>query len=173
MINWIWFPTSDEPPALARQIVEVFEGAEQEFALRDHELVSNVALGILRPGPEAIGFTVETGKTASQKLRVPVLFGRNGKVAKAFEADAWHRPGRMVLEVEAGRGYANNQFLKDLFQASMMHDIDFCAIAVRNQYINSHDFENVVTFLQTMYASQRLQLSLSGVLIIGYGPEVA
>jgi len=29
------------------------------------------------------------------------------------------------LEVEAGRAYTNYQFLKDLFQACMMHDVQY------------------------------------------------
>lgn len=90
-------------------------------------------------------------------------------VEKAFEADAWHREQKMVVEVEAGRGYLNNQFLKDLFQACMMHDVDYCTIAVRNRYIDSNDFENVVSFFETLYASRRLTLPLKGVLVIGYG----
>lgn len=99
---------------------------------------------------------------------MPVRFGRNGAVEKTFDADAWRRERKMVMEVEAGRGYTNNQFLKDLFQACMMHDVDYCGIAVRNLYIESKDFESVVTFLETLYASSRLQLPLKGVLIIGY-----
>lgn len=44
----------------------------------------------------------------------------NGKLDKSFEADALHKELGFVLEVEAGRGVTNNQFLKDLFQACMM-----------------------------------------------------
>ena len=54
---------------------------------------------------------------------------------KSFEADAWNIPEKMVLEVEAGRAVVNNQFLKDLFQACMMHDVDYLGIAVRNTYV--------------------------------------
>ncbi len=126
-------------------------------------------MAILCPGLQNLGFQVETGKRAEQKIQVPVLFGRNGVVEKSFEADAWHREHKAVLEVEAGRGYLNNQFLKDLFQACMMHDIDYCGIAVRNRYITVNDFENIVSFFETLYASNRLQLPLKGVFIIGYG----
>jgi len=64
---------------------------------------------------------------------------------------------------------ANNQFLKDLFQACMMHEVDYLAIAVRNVYHESNkDFESVSTFMDTLYASDRLQLPLKGVLILGY-----
>jgi hypothetical protein len=166
--NWVFFPRSEEPPKLARDVVEVFRSAETEIERRFGESISNVVLEILRPGLEKIGFNVESGKSSNQKIRIPVLFGINGKIEKAFEADAWHREGKMVLEVEAGRGYTNNQFLKDLFQACMMHDVDYSAIAVRNLYKKSHNFERVTAFFETLYASGRLHLPLKGALLIGY-----
>jgi hypothetical protein len=168
MINWIYFPQSDEPPPLIRKVVHAFEEMQQEFKDRSKDLISDVVLSIVRPRLQKIGFEVEAGKRASEKIRVPVLFGRNGKVERAFEADAWHREAKMVVEVEAGRGYLNNQFLKDLFQACMMHDIEYCGIAIRNLYIKSNDFENVEAFFKTLYASNRLRLPLKGILIIGY-----
>ena len=42
------------------------------------------------------------------------LFGKNGKLEKSFEADALNTSRKTVLEVEAGRGVTNHQFLKDL-----------------------------------------------------------
>ena len=51
----------------------------------------------------------------------------------------------------AGRGVITNQFLKDLFQACMMDDVDYLAIAVRHRCvaagIKNPDFDRVVTFL--------------------------
>ena len=167
--NWIYFPKSDEPSAFIRSIVQVFLDCDEELNVRSRELSSDGVLAVLCSGLQALGFEVETGKKKHQKIYVPVLFGCNGAVDKAFEADAWHRGQNTVLEVEAGRGYLNNQFLKDLFQACMMQDVDYCAIAVRNRYIDSKDFENVVSFFETLYASRRLQLPLKGVLVIGYG----
>ena len=99
---------------------------------------------------------------------MPVLFGRNGKLEKAFEADAHHEAEGFVVEVEAGRGVTNNQFLKDLFQACMMHGVRYLAIAVRNVYRESPDFERAEKFFQTLYASNRLKLPLDGILLIGY-----
>jgi hypothetical protein len=167
--NWVYFPKSDEPSSFVRSVVQVFLDCDTELSIRSRELTSDGILAILCAGLQALGFEVETGKRKAQKIYVPVLFGRNGTVEKAFEADAWHRGERLIVEVEAGRGYLNNQFLKDLFQACMMHDVDYCAIAVRNRYIDSNDFENVVSFFETLYASRRLQLPLKGVLVIGYG----
>ena len=47
-------------------------------------------------------------------------------------------------------------------------DVDFCAIAVRQVYRTSKDYEKVVMFLETLYASNRLKLPLTGLVIIGY-----
>ena len=62
----------------------------------------------------------------------------------------------------------NNQFLKDIFQACMMHDVLHLAIAVRNTYRGSDNFETIENFLETLYVSGRLQLPLKGILLIGY-----
>ena len=115
-----------------------------------------------------MGFRVESGKKSHQKIHVPVLFGLNGSMEKGFEADAYNQEEKMVLEVEAGRGVLNNQFLKDLFQACMMHDVEYFGIGVRNLYKKSRDFQKVVTFFETLYASNRLELPLKGVIVIGY-----
>ena len=125
-------------------------------------------LAKLRPGLEAIGFQVESGKSADEKIKVPVLFGANGRVEKAFEADGYNPTEKIVIEVEAGRGVVNYQFLKDLFQACVMQDVDYAVIAIRNDYRGSDDFSKVISFIETLYASQRLKLPLTGVLIIGY-----
>ena len=129
---------------------------------------SNEVLAKICKDLQAIGFQVETGKTANAKIKIPVLFGANGKVEKSFEADGYDAANKVVIEVEAGRGVTNHQFLKDLFQACVMQDVDYLVIAVRNDYRGSDDYSKVITFLETLYASQRLKLPLTGVLIIGY-----
>jgi hypothetical protein len=53
-------------------------------------------------------------------------------------------------------------------QACMMHGVTTLAIAVRNQYRGNRDFERVCLFFDTLYASDRLQLPLKGLLVIGY-----
>ena len=125
-------------------------------------------LAILRDDLISLGFEVEAGKKASEKIRIPVLFGRRGEPDLSFEADAAHYGNRTVIEVEAGKAVANYQFLKDLFQASVMPGISFAVVAVRNVYKGTKDFEKVIGFLDTLYASGRLKLPLDGVLIIGY-----
>ena len=172
MLNWAYFPRSSKPTQLAIRVVDVFEAAHGTFTSASHTLKSNEALAMVAAGLKACGFTVEVGKKLAEKVRVPVLYGNNGRVDKAFEADAHHIAERFVVEVEAGRAVSNNQFLKDLFQACMMDEVEYLAIAVRNVYeagnAKSQDFDTVVRFFDTLYASDRLRLPLKGILVIGY-----
>ncbi len=91
---------------------------------------------------------------------MPVLFGLENKIDKAFNADAVSEDGRIVIEVEAGRATENNQFLKDIFQACMMFEVEYLIIVVRNVYRTHKDFEIIHTFLETLYISNRLHLPL-------------
>lgn len=54
----------------------------------------------------------------------------------------------------------------------MMDEIEYLAIAVRNLYEGgggkNADFDIVVKFFDTLYASRRLELPLKGALILGY-----
>lgn len=170
MINWAYFPRSSKPTGLALKVVDAFDKKHDSFNSDTHNHESNGVLSCVAEGLAGLGFHVETGKKKDEKVYVPVLYGNNGKVAKAFEADAHHVAEGFVIEVEAGRGVVNNQFLKDLFQACMMDNVDYLCIAVRNLYgsMNSKDFERVVTFMETLYASNRISLPLKGILIIGY-----
>jgi hypothetical protein len=168
LINWIYYPKSRKAPNLALQVISAFETIADDIDSTNHDLKSNAVLNKVADHLALIGFKVEKGKQASDKIPVPVLFGMQGKLEKHFDADAYHEAEGFVIEVEAGRGVLNNQFLKDLFQACMMHDVKYLAIAVRNNYKRSKDFVEVVRFFDTLYASNRLILPLEGVLLIGY-----
>ena len=168
MVNWQYFPKSDNAPSIALKIIKCFESVHSKIDSANHQLQSNAVLSELCSSLESAGFKVETGKKANQKIHVPVLFGLNGKLEKSFEADAFNEEEGFVLEVEAGRAVANNQFLKDLFQACMMHDVEYLGVAVRNEYKSSNDFDRVIKFIDTLYSSNRLKLPLKGILIIGY-----
>lgn len=168
MINWQYCPKSDSVPSHLRDVVEVFEEQLNVFSSENNTLNSNEVLEHLRNGLEVLGFQVEKSKSKADKIHVPVLFGRNGKLEKSFDADAYSQSQKTVIEVEAGRAVSNYQFLKDLFQACMMHEVDYLVIAVRNVYLNKKDFEKVISFFDTLYASNRIALPLQGILIVGY-----
>ena len=169
MIRWVYFPQSDKPTDLVLDVVSVFERNAEEIDSATHDKQnSDQALSKLAPDLQALEFRVETGKKKAQKVHVPVLFGYNGAVTKSFEADAYHEEAGFVLEVEAGRGVTNYQFLKDLFQGCMMHGVDTLGIAVRNTYRGHKDFDKAFRFFDTLYTSNRLKLPLQGILLIGY-----
>ena len=78
------------------------------------------------------------------------------------------KDGKIVVEVEAGQATENHRFLKDIFEACMMFDVEYLVLAVRNIYRKHDDFQRIFTFLETLYISNRLQLPLKGILLIGY-----
>jgi hypothetical protein len=174
-IDWQFFPKSIQTPLHLEKIVGHFNRIESKISSSNHTLDSNSVLKIARDGLEKLNFSVEKGKKKKDKIIVPVLFGKNGKLEKSFEADAFNELTKTVVEVEAGRAVINNQFLKDLFQACMMSDVDYLVLAIRKIYIAGsspvvtyRDFEKVISFFETLYASSRLKLPLKGILVIGY-----
>lgn len=168
MIEWIYYPRSDKPTEMVLKIVNIFQDAYEQINSKSHRKISNEVLSEISDSLILEGFEVERGKKKHQKIYVPVLFGMNGEPEKAFEADAYNSEESFVIEVEAGRGYTNYQFLKDLFQACMMHNVFYLAIAIRKIYRSSKDFNKVVRFFDTLYVSNRLKLPLKGILLIGY-----
>ncbi len=149
-------------------IINAFLGVEDKISSQTHELVSDEVLALVRPYLEKSGFQVEQSKTKEGKINVPVLFKTNNEIDKSFYADAISRDGKIVIEVEAGRATENHQFLKDIFEASMMFDVEYLVLAVRNTYRSHKDFERIFVFLETMYISNRIKLPLKGILLIGY-----
>jgi hypothetical protein len=167
-IQWQLFPKSHEVTPQLLSILEAFKSHYSKIDSNKFDLSSNQVLTVLCSSLENIGFKIERSKVKEDKIRVPVLFGRNGALEKSFDADGFNESTRTVLEVEAGRAVVNNQFLKDLFQACMMHNVDNLVIAVRCTYKKNQDFEIVLRFFETLYASGRLILPLKNILIIGY-----
>ena len=168
MIVWQTYPKSGPTPVATRLVIAVFEAELVSIDSESTNLKSDQVLAILAEGLRALNFVVEEGKAHANQIKLPVLYGQNDAVQKSFDADAFHSASGTVLEVEAGRGYANNQFLKDLFQACMMPDAKHLAIAVRNDYRDSRDFFKVVNWFDTLYTSGRLTLPLATVTVIGY-----
>jgi hypothetical protein len=54
------------------------------------------------------------------------------------------------------------------FFVMMRAHVEYLVLGIRRIYRTSKDFEKVVTFFDTLYASDRLQLPLKGILVIGY-----
>lgn len=167
-VRYQLFPRSVGITEELRRVVKCFEAAHEDIKSSNNKLTSDGVLRFLRPQFESLGFTVETGKSKGEKIPVPVLFGLNNHIDKSFDADALSKDGKIVIEVEAGRAVVNYQFLKDVFQACMMHGVEYLVLAVRNDYRGSDDFHRVNSFLETLYISSRLVLPLKGIVLVGY-----
>ena len=180
-IAWSYFPKTDPIPNELEEIIGVFEKNFKEIdTVKDEEkitkgvkeikdrLQSDDILKIVEKDFLDLNFKIETDKKKSNKIRVPVLFGHQGKTAQAFEVDGWHEENKVVLEIERGRAFANNQFLKDIFEVSVMVNVDYLVLAVSNLYKGSNDFEKICVWLETIYATNRIKLSLKGILLVGY-----
>lgn len=162
------FPRSFGINEEIKNVITCFENNYEKIKSPDFNLSSDGVLKILANDLKLLKFKVEESKASVDKIKVPVLFSINNKIDKFFDADAVSEDGKIVIEVEAGRGYRNNQFLKDIFQACMMPNAEYLVIAVRNHYYNSDDFKSIFQFLETLYISGRLQLPLKGIVLIGY-----
>ena len=177
MIEWQHYPQSSRPPDHLLQVVRVFEACADRIgsleSRRGTGLKSDEVLSVVSDGLQRLGFAVERGKGKGERIDVPVLLGRNGRVEQAFQADAHNPVTGTVVEIEAGRAVANNAYLKDLFEACLMQDVQYLVIAVKSVYSpansrETRDFETVSRAFASMYASRRLELPLSGILVIGY-----
>lgn len=167
-IQYQFFPRSIGLIEPMKDVVNVFIKVEDQISSSTNELKSDDVLAIVRPGLEEIGYCVEQNKKDEGKINVPVLFGCNNSVDKCFNADAISSDNKIVIEVEAGRATENHQFLKDIFEASMMFGVEYLVIAVRRKYRYHFDFDRIYSFLETMYISNRIKLPLKGILLIGY-----
>ena len=168
MLNYQLFPRSNALTKEIQDVINCFIAEYDKINSEFNNLKSDEVLQIISPHLAKIGFKVETGKSAANKIIIPVLFGLNNRVDKSFNADALSGDGKIVIEVEAGRATENNQFLKDLFQACMMSNVEYLILAVRNDYRGHKDFEIVYIFLETLYISNRIKLPLKGILLVGY-----
>jgi hypothetical protein len=110
---------------LGRGVLAVFGQVRSKIdSQKNHGVGSNDCLAVLRPGLRKLGFEIEGGRR-KEKIRRPVLFGENGKSKVSYEVDGFHGEDKIVLEVEAGRGAANNADYRDLVRAGLMVGVGY------------------------------------------------
>ncbi|GHT67733.1 hypothetical protein AGMMS50239_31450 [Bacteroidia bacterium] len=168
MLQYQLFPRSFGVNAEVEAVINCFQKNYDAIKSPENNLNSDGVLKIISDDLKELGFNVEESKARDDKIKVPVLFSLNNRIDKFFDADAVSADGKIVLEVEAGRAYVNNQFLKDVFQACMMYGVDYLMLAVRNDYRGNDDFSKIFQFFETLYINGRLQLPLRGIVLIGY-----
>ena len=172
---WSWFPRQQSPAAWVEPLAEVFAAHRTEIDSKTHKgLTSDGLLEVVRPGLIGLGWHVEAGKQAAQRIKRPVLYGDNGAVRVNQEIDAWHPHLRIIMELESGRGIMGNAVYRDLVRASLVADVDYLVIGVRQFYeygksaVNRNDFTTTRDLLDSIYASGRLGLPFKGILILGW-----
>lgn len=171
--SWRYFPARSRPPGWTEPLIAIFRGAQNTIDSRAHTGVkSDTVLAALRPELLELGYEVESSKAQADKLSRPVLFGDEGKPRVAYEVDAFEPNHGLVVEIEAGRGAANNADYRDIVRTSLMVDARFLALGVMLTYSSGsttwRSYEQTRDRLDAIYASDRLQLPLEGVLLIGY-----
>ena len=173
--RWAWFPRQDPYPAWVNDFVGVFSASRYSIDSRSHKgLTSDGLVAEVRESLVHLGWDVEAGKQATQKIHRPVLFGDNGHVRVKQEIDGWHPGLRIVMEMESGRGWMGNAVYRDLVRASLIADADFLVIGVRQHYeygsrdTARNDFEATRDLLDSVYASGRLGLPFKGILVVGW-----
>lgn len=168
MLKYQLFPRSFGITKEVSDVIKCFEKNYNNIKSPENNLNSDGVLKIIGDDLKLLNFIVEESKAKDDKIQVPVLFSLNNKIDKFFDADALSSDEKIVLEVEAGRAYVNNQFLKDVFQACMMPSVEYLILAVRNDYRGNDDFSKIFQFFETLYINGRLQLPLKGIVLIGY-----
>jgi len=175
--DWFYFPPREPPPAWVPEFLGVVEAARASVeSMAVDGLTSDAVLALLRPGLLALGYEVETGKTAVQKIRRPVLFGDRGTERVAYEVDAVHDGLGIVVEVEASRGARGNAVYRDLIRTSLIVGARFLILGVMQEYrhnqggkvVKVESYREARDQLDAVYASGRLQLPFEGVLLFGY-----
>lgn len=174
--HWKYYPLNTMPPEWVRDVVDVVNRAELRIStVEGHTgLSSDGVLAVLRPGLEALGFEVERGKSAKDKVRRTVLFGENGRPEVNYDIDAFNDYIGAALEVEAGRGAANNADYRDIVRTSLILDARFLILLQPFAYRPKpgaspmHAYASTRAQLDAIYQSRRLQLPFEGILLIGY-----
>lgn len=176
--SWSYYPRNTRPPEWASLFVAAVSSARASIETapvrsEDAErLTSDTVLAYLREPLEALGYTVEVGKKADQKIRRPVLFGENGIASVNYEIDAFHDELGIAVEVEAGRGAMGNAEYRDIVRTSLLLDARFMVlmlpITYRYAQTQTDAYARTRDLLTAIYASDRLRLPFEGVLLVGY-----
>ena len=165
------------PPDFLPTVVEAFKANLDAISTvaRAKGLTSDKVLSVMRQDLVALGFEVESGKRATEKIKRPVFFGENGRPELQYEIDAYHPAWNCGLEVEAGRAWMGNAVYRDLVQALVMVDLGHLVLAVPRSYkyrtgnrqTTSKDYENSVAVADALYGHSRIHMPFT-LTIIGY-----
>ena len=167
LISRAFYPSESDCPSSFNDILRVFESnAHRISTIKGRSNKSNEVLSILSKDLIRIGFDVENSYGIGKIPRT--VLAKDGKSLKKFNLDAYNKKTRTDLEIEAGRAVDNYNFLRDLFQASLIEDVDYLVIAVRIRYRDKPNYDTIKLYLDSLYSCPRMILPLNGILLVGY-----
>lgn len=182
--TWAFYPRNVRPPTWATDLVGLTASLAPVIGTTNApdpggpivDRKSDAVLAHLRPGLQALGYEVETGKAKHQKISRPVLFGENGVSEVYYDIDAFHDELGVAVEVEAGRGAANGADYRDIVRTALLLDATALALFMPFTYRHKQNgkdmekpaFRNTRRQLDAIYASRRLLLPFEGLLLVGY-----
>lgn len=171
--TWSYFPRNAKAPSWVHDFVAVVADGEAVVSTtKESGLKSDDVLAALAPGLGNLGYSVESGKKQDQKISRPVLFGENGVAQVSYEIDAFHDQLGIAVEVEAGRGAANNADYRDIVRTALILDAKYLALLMPLDYRTGNQsvkaYSRTRAQLDALYASDRLKLPFAGVLLVGY-----
>ncbi len=171
-----FFPTTHTMTPELYAVIKCFEEKVQEITSSDNlHLTSNQVLAILQEPLERIDFKVEKGKCKGERIELSVVTNDNG--VKTFFVDALSKDGKTIIEIESGRGVHGYQFLKDIFSAFILPDVEYLVIAVLQEYKSrkssskrpaTKDYDVACAYLDALFSSPKFTPPLKGILIVGY-----
>lgn len=117
---------------------------------------SNSVLRIVASDLLALGWDIEKGKKAIDKIRIHISDN------KEKNPDGWHKESKTILEVEGPRAWAANAWSRDLIKA-LQTEQDYLVLVVRRLYRGHKNFESIKEELGSIKS-----YPLKGILLIGY-----
>jgi hypothetical protein len=176
-IRFSTYPKTEAPPHFTEALVRVFARCSTQISTTALEkgLTSDEVLAKVAPNLVGLGFQVERGKSAKDRVERPVFFGENGEPELRYQIDGFHPEWRCGLEIEAGRSFMGNAVYRDLIQASLMVDLDYLCLAVPITYkfksggktSVSRDYDNTRAVAEAIFSHSRIRLPYR-LLVIGY-----
>lgn len=174
-ISYYCYPSTQQPPELAREIADVFRNHESAISTLElsqgDSLKSDEVLEKVRPELEDVGFEVESGSRKEDRVRRAVTFGESGEPNRSHDVDGYHEGEKCVLEVEAGRAWDSNHAHRNLVRAMTMPDVELLAMAVPRKYKHTNSttkaFEKSKETAEALYGNGRVDLPF-GLILLGY-----
>lgn len=84
MLRWQHYPRSLPPSALGKSLIAIIQANHTAIDSHSNDFDSNAVLAALADPLRSIGFLIERGKKKDDKIAIPVLFGQNGRIDKAW-----------------------------------------------------------------------------------------